>query len=161
MHGRVAARLLGEVPVLDVFLLEHGRARGAVQLDALEVAGERGGGGFDDAEGAVVESQRRDGDVFDFDPLVGERGGVGLHFDHGAHEPGEQVDGVDGLVHEGAAAVEGPGAAPGAAVVVLLRAVPLHVGVAEREPAEAAGVDGLLHELRRVVEPRRERWRRV
>ena len=39
--------------------------------------------------------------------------------DHRAHQPGEQIDAVDRLVHQRAAAVELPGAAPGAAVVVL------------------------------------------
>jgi hypothetical protein len=56
------------------------------------------------------------------------------------------------LVHEGAAAVEGPCAAPGAAVVVLLRAEPFYIGIAEGEPAKAILVDRLLHELRGVVE---------
>ena len=58
-----------------------------MDFDPLEIAGIGGGGRFDDAEGAVGEPQRGDGDVFDFDPLVGERRGEGLHFGHRAHQP--------------------------------------------------------------------------
>ena len=75
-------------------------------------------------------------------------------FGHRAHQPGQQIDAVDRLVHQGAAAVQFPGAAPGAAVVVLLGAVPLDVRVADCQSAEAALVDGLLDQLRRFVKPR-------
>ena len=54
-----------------------------------------------------------------------------------ADDPVEQVDVVAGLVHEGAA-VELPGAAPGGAVVVLLRAGPEHVDGDHVDAAEAA-----------------------
>jgi hypothetical protein len=127
-----------------------------VDFDPFEVAGECGGRGLDDAEGAVAKFQRSDGDVFDLDALVRDGRGVGLHFLDGAHEPCQQVDGMDGLVHEGAAAVEGPRAAPRAAVVVLLGAVPLDISVAEGELAEASAVDGLLEQLRGIVETRGE-----
>jgi hypothetical protein len=60
-----------------------------VQFDPLQVAGVRGGGGFDHAEGAAFKSQGGGADVFHFNPLVGERRGVGLHFDDRAHEPGK------------------------------------------------------------------------
>ena len=61
-----------------------------------------------------------------------------------AHQPGEQVDIVDRLVHEGAAAVEVPGSSPAAGVVVLLGPPPLHVGVAQGEAAEPAACDRFL-----------------
>ena len=69
-----------------------------------------------------------------------------------ADEVLEDVDGVDALVHQGAAAVEVPGAAPVAGVVVLLGAPPLYVGVGEDDLAELAGVDGFLDELGGGVE---------
>ena len=75
-------------------------------------------------------------------------------FDDRPHQPGEQIDAVNRLVHQRAAAVERPGAAPRPAVVVLLRAKPFHVGIADREPAEAAGVDRALQLARRLVKAR-------
>ena len=50
----------------------------------------------------------------------------------------EQVDVVDRLIHQRAAAVELPGPAPAAGVVILLGAPPLDVRIAQGEPAEAA-----------------------
>ena len=71
-------------------------------------------------------------------------GGQGLDRVDVAHQPVEQVDVVDRLVHQGAAAVEVPGPAPAAGVVVLLGPPPLDVGVAQGQAAEPAGVDRLL-----------------
>ena len=93
---------------------------------------------LDHAQRPVRELERRDGRVFDRDPLVGQRGRVRGHFDDRAHQPGEQIDAVNRLVHQRAAAVEFPRAAPLAAVVILLRAKPLHVGIAERQACRSA-----------------------
>ena len=58
------------------------------------------------------------------------------------------------LVHQRPAAVERPSAPPGAAVVILLGAKPLDVGVAQGQPAKPALVDRLAHLDRRIVKPR-------
>ena len=55
-----------------------------------------------------------------------------------AHQPLEQVDVVDRLVHQGTAAVEVPGPAPAARVVIRLGPPPLDVRVAQGQPAEPA-----------------------
>src|ERR1700694_4698568 len=47
-----------------------------------------------------------------------------------AQEPHQQVDGVDGLVHERTAAVQGPGSPPGSGVVIGLAAPPGDNGAA-------------------------------
>jgi hypothetical protein len=73
-----------------------------------------------------------------------------------AHQPVEQVDIVNGLVHERAAAVEVPGAPPAARIVVLLGSPPLHVRVAQRQAAEPAPRDGLLEPQVRGAEARGE-----
>ena len=86
---------------------------------------------------------------------------VGRDLHDRAHQPGEQIDAVNGLVHQRAAAVEFPGAAPGAAVVVGLRAKPLHVGIAQRQPAEPPCVDGPFQFEARVVKPRGEDGRQL
>lgn len=128
-----------EVPDFEGFVGEEDGAFGAGELDASRVAvfGPSGGGGFDDAAGTVFEFKEGNAVVFDFDVLVGEEGGVGLHGFDGSGEVEEGVDGVDGLVHEGAAAVEGPSAAPSAGVVVGLVAIPFDVGAGGGEGAEA------------------------
>jgi hypothetical protein len=68
-----------------------------------------------------------------------------------AGEPAENVDLMDGLIHERAAAFDGPAAFDGAAVV-FGGTEPLDVGVALDEAAEAAGVDGLFEEDAGIVE---------
>ena len=55
-----------------------------------------------------------------------------------------------GLVHEGTA-VKLPGAAPGGAVIVSLRARPEHVHVDHVDAAEAALLDRLFQQLKRAV----------
>ena len=127
-----------------------------MDLDPLQVAGIDGRGGLDHAQGPVGKLDRGQGHVLDGDPLMGQPRGLGPDLDHGSHQPGEQIDAVNGLVHEGPAAVEFPGAAPRAAVVIGLAAIPLHVGVAEGQPPEASAVDRPLQLLAGVVEPRGE-----
>jgi hypothetical protein len=58
---------------------------------------------------------------------------------------------VDGLVHDGAAAIQGQGALP--AGVILPGPVPLHVGAAQHEPAKPPGVEGGLEGARPGAEP--------
>ena len=82
-----------------------------MDFDAFEIAGIGGRAGFDDAQRAVGKFERGDGRVFDRDPLVGQQAGVGGHFAHRAHQPGEDVDAVNRLVHQRAAAVQLPRAA--------------------------------------------------
>src|SRR5690606_3502653 len=84
------------------------------------------------------------GGVFDLDALVGEAGGGGGDRGDVTGEIDELVDEVDGLVHEGAAPVECPGAAPGSGVVVGLVAIPFDVGVAHGEAAKSPLVGGFL-----------------
>ena len=67
--------------------------------------------------------------------------------------PLDQVHGVDALVHDRAAAVELPGAAPRAAVVIRLRAPPLVVGVADGDPPEPPLGDGGLQRDGALGEP--------
>ena len=116
----------------------------ASELHAGGVAflGPAAGGGFDDAAGSTFEFDKSDAMVFHFDVFVGEEGGVGLYGFDGAGGVKEGVDGVDRLVHEGAATVEGPSAAPSGGVVVGLVAIPLDVGGGGGEFAETVSVYG-------------------
>ena len=100
--------------------------------------------GLDHAQRTVGELDRGHRHVLDRDPLVGQQAVFARTSTTGPISQVEQIDAVDGLVHQGPAAVEFPGAAPRAAVVIGLAAKPLHVGVAQREPAEPPAVDGPL-----------------
>ena len=61
---------------------------------------------------------------------------------------------MDGLVHQGAAAVERLGALPAALVVVRLRPPPFARRFAERQPAETARLDGRFQRSVGVAETR-------
>src|SRR5262249_28264428 len=125
---------------LQAVPFDDGAAGGAADIDADGQAVEGGGGGDECAERAGLERERGDGNVFDLDIFMGGGGGFGVDAGDGAGEPLQQIDGMDGLVHQSAAAVHGPGAAPLAAVVVLLGAPPFHLGGGEDDLAELAGV---------------------
>src|SRR5204862_6074550 len=62
----------------------------------------------------------------------------GLHADDITEKPEEQVDGVNALIDQGAAAVEREGAAPAGIGVVLRRTIPLHAGVDDERSAKEA-----------------------
>ena len=55
VHGCVAAGFLGEVPGHDVFFLHRGAPFGAVDLDALQIAGIDRRAGLDHAQRAAGE----------------------------------------------------------------------------------------------------------
>ena len=57
-------------------------------------------------EGPVLEAQAGDGRVLDLDPLVGQRRGEAADVRDRPHHPQQQIDVVDGLVHQRPAAVE-------------------------------------------------------
>ena len=113
-------------------------------------------GGLDRAQGPVLEPQAGHGGVFDLDAMVGQSRRLGHDRLDVAHQPVQEVDVVDRLVHECPAAVEVPGAPPAARVVILLGSPPLHVGVSQGQAAESATCDGLLEANVGRREPRRE-----
>jgi hypothetical protein len=68
--------------------------------------------------------------------LVPQGGGKGADRLHRPPVPLQQVDGVDGMIHQGAAVVELPSAVPAAPVRVLLAPGPLRACVARHQPSE-------------------------
>ncbi len=82
--------------------------------------------------------------------------GHGADLGDGPQEPLEKVHGVDALVHQAAAAVQLPRAAPGARVVVGLIAVPLDRRAAEGDGAETASIQGAFEGKKIVREAARE-----
>ena len=110
----------------------------------LQVAGPGGGGAFDRADRTALEFDRCDSHVFDFDSFVGQRRRDCTNLGHFAHEPVQQVDVVNSLVHVGSSPIQSPRAAPAPLIVILLGAPPLHIGVTQGQLAEPAFVDRFL-----------------
>src|SRR4029450_12992287 len=101
-----------------------------------------GGGSFDQSRGAALEVEEGLAGVLGLD-LVREAAGAGADGLHRPHEPLQQVEVVDALVGERAAAVHRPRAAPASrvtAVEVRLRTPPLEAHVAKDRLAEASRV---------------------
>src|SRR6266403_3435200 len=114
----------------DAVVLEDDGAFGAGNFDAARIAGIGGGSGVENAQGAAREFENGGGGVFGFD-LVKLRGGAGLDAYDITEQPEEQIDGVNALIDQSAAAIERERAAPARASVVFGRAIPLHAGVDE------------------------------
>src|SRR5712664_2378422 len=136
--GRIA-----QVGSDDAIVLEAYGAFGGGDFEAARVAGIGGSGGEEGAGRAAGKFQGGDGGVFGFD-FVQDSGGAGLDANHVAEEPEKEVDGVDGLVDECAAAIECKSAAPFGMAVVVGRAIPLDASVYEEKLAEEAAVEPLL-----------------
>jgi len=143
--GKVRGRI-AQVGDDDAVVLEDYGAFGASDVEAARVAGIGGSGGEERAEGAAGKFERGDGGIFGFD-FVQHGGGAGLHASYIAEEPEQEVDGVDGLVDERTATVEGESAAPLGAGVVVGRAIPLDARIDEERLAEEAGVEPVLQAL--------------
>src|SRR6478736_9084454 len=65
----------------QLVVVDHDRASVAVHLQPGAEPRVRGGGGMQHTEGAILESDYTDGNVFDLDPFVGERSRVGEDLD--------------------------------------------------------------------------------
>src|SRR5699024_9644413 len=105
------------------------------------------GGGLEGQLGAGAEAGGGGDGVLHLDALVGEQARVGEDLLDIAQQPQGQIHQVDALVHQGAAAVELPGAAPGAGVVVLLAAPQRHLDGGGGDRAEPPLADQLLEVL--------------
>ena len=145
-----------EVPQEHVILLDNGRSLRAVDFGLFEQTGKCARGGFNHSHGAVLEADRRDAGILDLDPFVGEGAGETGDFRDVPHEPLQQIDIMNRLIHVSSAAVELPSAAPSAAVVILLCAPPLDVRIPQSEPAESPFVDRRFEHLAGRAEPRRK-----
>lgn len=158
-HDLGAGRgILIHLPFLDHVVFDHDAALAAVHVQTGAETGIGGGVALQQAQGAGLELQRGHGHVLHLDALMGQCGALRLDFLHGAAEVLDHVHIVHALVHQRAAAVQGPGAAPIAGIVVLLGAVPLGVAAAEADLAQGALFDGLLQVI--DVRIRKRCWER-
>ncbi len=62
-----------------------------------------------------------------------------------SHQPLQQINGVDRLIHEHAATIKFPGTAPFATVVIRLRAPPGHSGVAKHQSTKSLLLYQVIH----------------
>src|SRR5713101_5000023 len=133
---------IAEIGGDDAIVFEDDGTFGAGDFDAARVAGIRGGGDEERADGSAGEFEGGHGRVFRFD-FVQQGGGAGLGANYIAEKPEEQIYGMNGLIDEGSAAVESEGAAPFRGAEVVGRAIPLNAGIDQKRLAEAAGVEPL------------------
>src|SRR5712692_3962886 len=133
---------IAEIGGDDAIVFEDDGAFGAGDFDAARVAGIRGGGGEERADGSAGEFEGGHGCVFRFD-FVQQGGGAGLDANYIAEKPEEQIDGMNGLIDEGSAAVESEGAAPFRGAEIVGWAIPLDASIDQKRLAEAAGVEPL------------------
>src|SRR6266481_504044 len=96
---------VSEIGGEDAVVFENYGTLGAGDFDAARVAGIGGGGGVENTQSAAGEFEDGCGGVFGFD-FMKQSGGAGLNASDITEEPEEQVNGVDALIDEGAAAVE-------------------------------------------------------
>lgn len=137
--GSASAEIGGD----DAVMFEDDGAFGAGDFDAARIAGVGGRGGVENSERAAGKFEDSGGGIFGFD-FVKQRAGASLHANNITEQPEEQVDGVDALIDQGAAAIQGKCAAPARIGVVLRRAVPLHAGIDDDGPAEEALIEPAL-----------------
>jgi len=138
-EGRKVGRRIGQVGGGDAIVFEDYGALGAGDFEAAWVAGIGGGGGEKRADRAAGEFEGGYGGVFGFN-FVEDSSGASLDTGYVAEKIEEEVDSVDGLIDEGAAAVEGESAAPSGVAVIVGRAIPLYAGVDEEWLAEETAV---------------------
>jgi len=141
--GRGGSARVAETGGDDAVVLEDDGAFGAGDFDAARVAGIGGSSDMENAESAAGKFEDGGGGVFGFD-LVKKSAGASLHANDVTEEPKEQINGVDALIDEGAAAIERKGAAPARIGVILGRAIPHHPSVHYEGPAQEALVEPAL-----------------
>jgi len=149
--GAVVGLLAGpDREMRDARTVDRDRAVGAVEFGRRLPAFHRRRV-LDRADRAVLELHRNRRRVLTLQFPVDVLGDRADRLD-AAHEPRQQVDLVDRLVHQ-RAAVHVPGATPAGRVVVGLRAKPLLGRISQHGGPEFAAVDGLLCPPVRAVEP--------
>src|SRR5437660_972579 len=87
---------------------------------------------------------------------MGKRGSKAGDVRNRTHEPEEQIDIVNGLIHERPSAVERFGTFPAAFVVIRLGPPPFTSRLTERQSTESAGFHSLLQRQVGVTETRWE-----
>ncbi len=85
-------------------------------------------GAFDDAQCSTGETHDSYGRILDLKPLMRQKPGIGADLDHRTHNPLQQINRMDRLVHQRATAIERPCPAPCSGVIVGLRAPPAYLG---------------------------------
>lgn len=155
-YRRRVAAVARDMPEADLvcgFAVELYRAVGAEQIKRfLHIGIVHIRCSFYHSERAAFELNERHSDVLGFDiRMIHARSERRDLRNIAAHQPAEQVDAVDALIHQ-RSAVLSPCAAPVARGVIFFVAPPQHVNAAVQQSAEPAVVDRAARELHRTVE---------
>src|SRR5579875_2290922 len=127
------------------------RASGAVNFDPLRITGTDRGGGLHHSDGAGAVAQQRAHHVFRFDFMRRAQLPFPVHMTHRTAQPQQNIDLVNGLIDQRAAALHFPGSLDGPRII-LVRAPPLHVCVGLENFSEPPGVDGRFEKQAGVIE---------
>ena len=143
LHDDVLMAAGINVPLGNGIFLQRDRAFFAVDLQPARIAGIDRGCRLNHADGAAFKVDHRAERVLHLDFAGPAFWRVRIRGKPDG-EMEQQIDAVDALVHQRAAAVEPLGAPPASAVVIFLRAEVLHIDVCRYDAAEQSLVDGIL-----------------
>src|SRR5258708_38052714 len=116
---------------------DHRRALIAVYLDTGSQARIRASSAGECSERTVGEAQDSYRNILRVHAMR-QCLSVGVDRTYRPHQPLQQINRVDALVHQDAATIQLPGAAPRPAVVILLTAPPGNLRAAQYQPAKRA-----------------------
>src|SRR5271157_945908 len=148
--GRIAGIVL-HVPCGQLVARDDRGALGAVKFRALRVPRPEGGGRLDHTGGAAGIPHRGVDHIFGFDLVERAKLPHAVQLGYGPGQPAQDIDLVNGLVHERAAALGLPASLDGARIV-FRRAVPLHVAIAFQQLAQPAARNRLGEKQAGIVE---------
>src|SRR5579883_1903704 len=152
LDRRGLARIVLDVPRGQLVAGDDGGPLGPVKFGALGIAGPEGSRGLDHARGAVGKAKHGVDYILRFDLVPRAQLPGAEQLVHRPGQPAQDIDLVDRLIDQRAAALRLPTALDGPRII-FGRTEPLHIGVALQELAEPSGGDGALEEQRGIVEP--------
>src|SRR5579871_1711320 len=131
------------LPARDLFALKLHASACSIDLYAMRIPRRGGSGGDHAPQRAVPEAHCGRKAVLDLN-RVSQGGHLRLDFGHIAQMPEEQVKQMNPLIHQRATAVQRPGAAPGSAFIIALRAQIGNSHAAQNKLAQRSSRNGRL-----------------
>ena len=111
-YGSIFGLRLFKLPQQNIILLNNHRTRCAVDLGFFQQARPDSGAGGNRPDRTVFEFDRRHADIFHFDTFMPQSSRHRVNFCHVSHQPVQQVDIMNRLIHIGPAPIQIPGPAP-------------------------------------------------
>ena len=145
-----------EIPLGQIILFNGDSPLIAMNGHGFRQAWMHGSGRLNHPQGAIFETQAGNGCVLHLDTLMCQCGNMGTHGMDWAHKPQQKVHIVNGLIHQGATAVERLGALPPAIVVVSLGTPPFARRFRQGQPTKATSFN---RRLQLTIGIAKTRWK--